>query len=122
MTYCAPNSRDRPLWIHCMTTKPGEVYMVDLGIKGKVRPMVVVSRKDPDAPRALSLCVPLTTSYRESEYEVDIGKLRFLHQSSYANVQGLQAIQHHELRGPIGRLSKEALSAIRQALAVTLEL
>ena len=32
-----------------MTTKPGQVYKVDLGIKGKVRYMVVVSREDPNA-------------------------------------------------------------------------
>ena len=61
-----------------MRTRPGEVYRVDLGIAGKVRPMVVVSREDPDAPRALAICAPVTTAYRGSEYEVDIGKPRFL--------------------------------------------
>jgi len=42
----------------------GEVYRVDLGMGGKVRLMVVVSRQDEEAPRALSLCVPITTAYR----------------------------------------------------------
>ena len=69
-----------------MTTKPGEVYRVDLGIGGKVRLMVVVSREDPNAPRALTLCAPITTKYRGSPYEVDIGKPRFLHQRSYVNI------------------------------------
>jgi len=96
--------------------------MVDLGIRGKLRPMVVVSREDSDAPRALALCVPLTTAYRESDYEVDIGKSTFLHHRSYANVQGLQAVQHHELRGPIGRLGQETMTMIREALAHALEL
>jgi mRNA interferase MazF len=41
-----------------MTTKPGEVYRVDLGAGGKVRMMLVVSREDSNPPRALSLCVP----------------------------------------------------------------
>jgi mRNA interferase MazF len=45
-----------------MTTKPGEVYRVDLGMGAKVRMMLVVSREDSEAPRALSLCVPITTS------------------------------------------------------------
>ncbi len=49
-----------------MTTKPGEVYKVDLGIAGKVRSMVVVSREDRDAPRALAVCAPITTAYRIS--------------------------------------------------------
>jgi len=105
-----------------MTTKPGQVYTVDLGIRGKIRPVVVVSREDPDAPRALCICVPLTTSCRESVYEVDIGKLPFLRRSSYANVQGLQAIQHHELRGPVGTLGEQKMAAIKQALSQMLEL
>ena len=96
--------------------------MVDLGIRGKLRPMVVVSREDPDVSRALALCVPLTTAYRESDYEVDIGKLTFLHHRSYANVQGLQSVQHHELRGPLGRLGKDRMTMIREALARALEL
>lgn len=33
-----------------MTPKVGEVYVVDLGVEGKVRPVVVVSREDTDAP------------------------------------------------------------------------
>jgi mRNA interferase MazF len=51
--------------------------------------MVVVSREDADAPRALSLCVPITTAFRESAYEVELPGARFLKQKSYANVQGL---------------------------------
>ena len=105
-----------------MTTSPGEVYRVDLGIAGKVRPMVVVSREDPDAPRALAVCAPVTTAYRESQYEVDIGKPPFLRQQSYVNVQGLQAVQHHELIGPIGTLHPAAMEKIRAALKYTLDL
>ncbi len=105
-----------------MTTEPGQVYLVDLGIAAKARPMVVVSRKDDDAPRALSLCAPITTSYRESRYEVEIGKPRFLEQKSFVNVQGLQAVQHHELKRLIGRLTEEQMSEIRTALSWSLDL
>ncbi len=105
-----------------MTTRPGEVYKVDLGISGKVRSMVVLSREDPDAPRALAVCAPVTTAYRESRYEVEIGKPPFLRQQSCVNVQGLQAVQHHELIGPIGRLHPRAMEKIRAALKYTLDL
>ena len=105
-----------------MTTKPGEVYRVDLGIGGKVRLMVVVSREDPEAPRALSICVPITTAYRGSPYEVELPGTRFLRKKSYANVQGLQAIQHHELKGPVGVIYGEPLEAIRTAVRYGLEL
>jgi mRNA interferase MazF len=44
--------------------KPGEVYWVDLGAAAKFRPLMVVSREDADAPRALAVCVPLTTQIR----------------------------------------------------------
>ena len=50
--------------MNSMMTKPGEVYKMELGIRGKVRLMVVVSREDEDSPRVLSICAPITTSYR----------------------------------------------------------
>ena len=93
-----------------MTPEPGQVYLVDLGMAAKTRPMVVVSRHDPVAPRALCVCAPITTSTRDSDYEVSIGKLKFLHETSYVNVQGLQAIQYHELKRMIGRL-RDSLAA-----------
>ena len=99
-----------------MTTEPGQVYLVDLGIAGKTRPMLVVSRRDDDAPRALSVCAPITTSTRDSEYEVSIGKPKFLHETSYVNVQGMQAIQHHELKRMIGRLSDADLQTVMKAI------
>jgi len=105
-----------------MTIKPGEVYRVDLGIGGKVRFMVVVSREDPDAPRALVLCAPITTSYKNSPYEVDIGKPRFLKTYSYVNIQGVQAVQHHELSGPIGKLDAKSMEAIKAALRYVFDL
>ncbi len=66
-----------------MSPTPGDVYLVDLGMAAKVRPMVVVSRHDPDAPRALCLCVPFTTANRGSKYEVAIGASSFLRESSW---------------------------------------
>ena len=59
-----------------MSPEPGEVYRVDLGISGKVRFFVVVSRRDDDPPRALALCVPITTQNRESVYEVPLPRVR----------------------------------------------
>lgn len=102
-----------------MTTKPGEVYRVDLGMGGKVRLMLVVSREDPDAPRALSICAPITTSSRGSKYEVELPPRPFLRERSHANLQGLQAIQHHEMQGPVGVFYGEAMERVRTALAYT---
>jgi hypothetical protein len=60
-----------------MTTKPGEIYRVDLGMAGKVRLMIVLSREDEDAPRALSVCAPITTANRGSSYEVELPRLHY---------------------------------------------
>jgi mRNA interferase MazF len=54
--------------------------------------VVVVSRRDEQAPRALAIYVPLTTPNRGSRYEVVIPHLRFLRQASVANVQGMGSI------------------------------
>ena len=83
-----------------MTTKPGEVYRADLGYAGKVRMLVVVSIADPNAPRALAVCVPITTAYRQTWYEIPLGRKAFLREQSYVNVQGLVNLGHHELEGP----------------------
>ena len=61
-----------------MDPRPGEVWLADLGLTAKTRPVVVVSRYDPDPPRALILYVPLTTQTRQSAYEVKLPPLDFL--------------------------------------------
>jgi mRNA interferase MazF len=75
-----------------MNPRPGEIWLADLGLAAKTRPVVVVSRFDPDAPRALIIYVPLTTRDRESRYEVAIPKLGFLNAPSAANMQGIASI------------------------------
>ena len=72
-----------------MNPQPGEVWLADLGLAAKTRPVVIVSRYDPDPPRALILYVPLTTQDRQSPYEVALPRLDFLDRDSVANVQGL---------------------------------
>ena len=75
-----------------MNPYPGEIWLADLGLAAKTRPVLVVSRYDPDPPRAMITYFPLTTQYRQSPYEVVLPKLRFLNQDSYANVQVLGSI------------------------------
>jgi mRNA interferase MazF len=105
-----------------MAIEPGEVYRVDLGIAAKMRYFIVVSRHDDDPPRALALCVPVTTQNRGSRYEVELPRVRFLRERSFANVQGLQAIQHHEMVGPVGKFAPVVMAAIKEALKYAMEL
>lgn len=71
--------------------KPGEVWWVDMGIRGKVRPLIVVSREDKDAQRALCVCVPMTTQICGGDYEVPLPRVRWMPgaDEGVANVQGL---------------------------------
>ena len=105
-----------------MIPKPGEVYLVDLGIAGKVRPVVIVSREDPQAPRALSVTVPLTTQNRGTPYEVQMPRVPWLKHQSFANVQAIAAYEHHELLQRRGRFETPALEKIKQAIRWALEL
>ena len=105
-----------------MSPIPGDVYLVDLGMVAKERPMVVVSRHDPDAPRALSLCAPFTTTNRASQYEVPIGKCGFLREQSWVNVQGTLAVGTEKLLRRLGRLTAAQYSDVKAALRYALEL
>lgn len=83
---------------------------------------MIVSRDDPEPPRALILLVPLTTQNRPSPYDVVLPPLRFLDRSSVANVQGLGSLPRVRLGRRLGKLSAEVLTQIKRALAFALDL
>ena len=105
-----------------MTPKPGEVYLVDLGMRGKVRPVVIVSREDPSAPRALSITVPLTPQSRGTAYEIQMPHVPWLHHQSFANVQAITTYEHHELIARRGRFDASTLAKIKAAVRWALDL
>jgi mRNA interferase MazF len=104
--------------------KPGEVYWVDLGMAGKVRPLMVVSRADQNAPLALAVCVPLTTQIRGGDYEVRIPRVRWMPgaDEGVANVQGITSIEYRRLERRSGRFDPSVIAAVRKAIAWMLEL
>lgn len=89
---------------------------MDLGYEGKVRPISIRSREDPQAPRALSLFVPLTKESRGTRYEVAMPRVPWLKLQSYANVQALGAAEHHELRDRRGRFEPAVVAKIKDAI------
>jgi mRNA interferase MazF len=92
-----------------MSPQPGEIWLADLGLAAKTRPVVIVSRQDPDPPRSLVLYVPLTTQRRDTLYEVPLPRLPYLDRESVANVQGLGSLPTVRLERRIGRLSAEIM-------------
>ncbi len=105
-----------------MNPRPGEIWLADLGLAAKTRPVVIVSREDPDPPRSLVLYVPLTTQQRGSAYEVPLPRLPFLDRESVANVQGLGSLPTVRLERKIGRLSAEIMEQLKGALVFALDL
>ena len=112
----------RKFWTFSMNPRPGEVGLADLGLSAKTRPVVIVSRFDLDAPRALAIYVPLTTRNRNSLYKVPIPRLAFLNEISVANVQGLASIPTVRLERKLGKLPDNAMVEIRRALSFALDL
>jgi len=105
-----------------MNPKPGEVWLADLGLAAKTRPVVVVSRYDQNPPRALIIYVPLTTQNRNSQYEVVLPKLSFLERESVANVQGIGSLPNIRLERKIGKLPNEVLAKIKKAILFAMDI
>jgi len=105
-----------------MNPQPGEVWLADLGLAAKTRPVVIVSHYDPDAPRALILYVPLTTQNRRSRYEVVLPESSFLDSGSVANVQGLGSLPKVRFESRLGRLPDNVMDQIERALLFALDL
>jgi len=102
--------------------KVGDVFMLDLGFQGKTRPVVIVSREDPSAPRALSVFVPLTKEGRGGKYEVTMPRVPWLKLQSYANMLGMGAAEWHELTDRRGRFDAAAVAKIKEAIRWMLDL
>ena len=115
--WCALAPSSKKCWTNSISPRPGEVWLADLGLAAKTRPVVILSRQDPDAPRALTIYVPLTTQTRGSKYEVELPKLPFLRERSVANVQGIASLTANRLERRIGEVPPDVLQRIREAVA-----
>jgi mRNA interferase MazF len=92
----------------------GEVWRVDLGLAGKVRPALVVSSSLQEADYALIAVVPHTTAVRGATYEVTL-TVPFL-QSGAFNVQGLAPLPPVRFLNRMGRLTDEQMNQVNDAI------
>ncbi len=105
-----------------MKPKPGEIWLADLGLTAKVRPVLILSHHDPDAPRALIIYAPLTTQHRGSRYEIPVGEVPFLDRASVVNVQGIGALIEPRLERKLGQLQPTLMAKVKDALRFALDL
>ena len=105
-----------------MRPRPGEVWLADLGLAARTRPVVVVSREDDEPPQVLVIYVPLTSEDRGSRYEVKMPRLPFLRLEGVANVQGIASLPQRRLERRLGTLPTETMDRIKEALRFALDL
>jgi mRNA interferase MazF len=98
----------------------GELWRVDLGYLGKVRPVLVVSVPFSNNERTLCIVVPHPTSLRGTRFEISVPHP--LLSGGAFDVQQTAAVQAVKFIQRLGTLSNEQMGIMEQALARVLGL
>jgi mRNA interferase MazF len=100
----------------------GEVWVADMGLAAKVRPVVVLLDDDLSVERTLIVHVPVTTQSRGGPLEVGIGDLPFVDRDSVANVQAIGSLPRVRFKRRLGVLRLDDLERIKQAIRLALRM
>ena len=92
------------------TPKRGEIWIADLGMAAKTRPVLVLSVPFSDSDYALITVVPHTTSSRKSNFKVQLS-VEFLRPGAF-NVQGLMAIPPSKFIRKLGILQPAQMEQV----------
>ena len=94
----------------------GEVWLADMGIAGKPRPVVVMLAEDIPVERTLIIYVPVTRQARGGLLEVPLGHLSCLDRESVANAQAIGALPRVRFERRLGTLPSADLAKTKQAI------
>jgi mRNA-degrading endonuclease toxin of MazEF toxin-antitoxin module len=92
----------------------GEIWLVDLGMVQKTRPVVILSVAFLDRERAVVTYVPRTTLLRHTRFEVPHHARGF--DAGAFDAQGLGGVPVTKLIRPLGVLDAAALQAVEIAV------
>jgi len=98
-----------------MQPKRGEVWLFDLGMAAKVRPVLVVSVAHGDEDRALISIVPHTTQLRGSAFEISV-PAPFLQRGAFL-VQGKTTHPKAWAIRKLGVLTQEQMATVMVGLS-----
>jgi mRNA interferase MazF len=98
----------------------GELWQVDLGYLGKVRPVLVLSVPFLERERTLCIVVPHTTALMGTRFEVAVGHLAL--KAGAFDVQQTAAVQAVKFVRRLGALNTEQMRSVEQVLAQVLGL
>ena len=93
----------------------GEVWIVDLGMAGKVRPCLILSLPADPQDRALVTLVAHTTGVRGSRFEVPVSAW-FLHGSGAVDAQNLLTVPLARLIRRLGLLPPDQFAQVEDAV------
>ncbi|HEV7570095.1 MAG TPA: type II toxin-antitoxin system PemK/MazF family toxin [Thermoanaerobaculia bacterium] len=93
----------------------GEVWLVDMGMEGKIRPCLVLSVPAGDSDRALFTVVPHTTSLRGSRLEC-AQHVSFLKAGAF-DAQGVTPVPRPRFMHRLGTLNTPQLREVETAVA-----
>jgi mRNA interferase MazF len=101
-----------------MPPRKGEVWLFDLGMTAKVRPVLVVSVEYGDSDRAIVTVVPHTTELRGSPFEISI-RLSFLKPGAFL-VQGISTYPKAWAIRRLGVIKPDQMAAVVKGLSTWL--
>jgi mRNA interferase MazF len=93
----------------------GSVWIVDLGLVGKVRPCLVLSVPTDPQDRVLVTLVPHTTSVQGTRFEVAV-QTKFLHGSGVFDAQQVLTVPQVKLVKKLGDLPPDQVAQVEEAV------
>ena len=94
--------------------KRGEIWLADLGLAAKTRPVLVLSVPFSDSDYALITVIPRTTNIRRSDLQVQLS-VSGLRPGAF-NVQGLTAIPPSKFIRRLGTLQSAQMKLIEDTV------
>jgi mRNA interferase MazF len=95
--------------------RKGEVWQVDMGIAGKVRPCLLLTDYPADDELALVTVLPHPTALRGNRWELAVEKV-FLQPGAF-HLQQIQSVSVAHLVRRLGKLSSEEWNRVLNRLA-----
>ncbi len=93
----------------------GSVWVVDLGLAGKVRPCLVLSVPTDPQDRVLVTVAPHTTSVQGTRFEVAV-RANFLHGGGVFDAQQVLTVPQAKLVRRLGDLPVDQLARVEEAV------
>jgi len=98
------------------TTKPGDIWIVDLGMAAKVRPCLILTAQPKSNELDVFTVIAHTTSRRGNRWEIGIPK-SFLDDQAVFDMQRIATVASVKLERKLGELTNSELDSILDRLA-----